>query len=73
MRGSVRVVSAAATRLRAVAAADLAPTDVKAWQSLRDKLEGRQKTRTMGRRFRQDPEAYLRLLEQKLIKGVVPS
>ena len=73
VRGSVRVISAAASRLGPVAAADLAPMDPKAWQSLRSKLEGRQKSRTMGRRFRQDPEVYLRSLEQVLIKGAVPS
>ena len=73
VRGSVRVVSATATRLGTVAAADLAPMDLKAWRSLREKLEDRQKSRTMGRRFRRDPEVYLRSLEQKLIKGVVPA
>ena len=73
VRGSVRVVSATATRLGTVAAADLVPADIEAWRSLRAKLADRQKGRAMGRRFRQDPGAYLRSLETALIKGVVPS
>ncbi len=73
VRGSVRIVSATATRLGTVTATDLAPTDPKAWQTLRGKLADRQKTRTMGRRFRQDPEVYLQSLEQDLIKGIVPA
>ncbi len=72
VRGSVRVVSATATRLGAITAADLSPSDPEAWRSLRGKLADRQGARTMGRRFRQGPGAYLRSLEQDLIKGVVP-
>ncbi len=72
VRGSVRLVAAAATRLRPIAAADLVPADRAAWRSLREQLERRQGTRTLGRRFRSDPEAYLRSLEESLIKGVVP-
>ena len=73
VRGSVRIVSATATRLGRITVADLIPTDLKAWRSLRDKLADRQKVRTMGRRFRQDPKGYLQTLEDALIKGVVPS
>lgn len=73
VRGSVRVVSAMATRLETATAATLAPMDPKAWPSLRNQLEARQKSRTMGRRFRRDPDVYLRSLEQELIKGAVPT
>jgi hypothetical protein len=73
VRGSVRLVAAAATRLRPVEAADLVPSDQAAWRSLRDQLERRQGVRTLGRRFRRDPGAYLRSLEETLIKGAVPS
>ena len=38
MRGSVRLVAAAATRLRQVGVTDLIPSDVAAWQSLRASL-----------------------------------
>jgi len=72
VRGSVRLVASAATRLRPVEAADLAPSDLPAWRSLRGSLEGRRAMRTLGRRFRRDPATYLRSLEETLIKGVVP-
>ena len=72
VRGSVRLVAAAATRLRPVAVEDLVPTDLAAWRSLRESLERRRALRTLGRRFRRDPGDYLRSLEEALIKGVVP-
>jgi hypothetical protein len=72
VRGSVRLVAAAATRLRPIEAADLVPSDQAAWRSLRQGLARRQAVRTLGRRFRRDPVAYLRSLEEALIKGAVP-
>ena len=72
VRGSVRLVAAAATRLRPIEVADLVPTDQAAWRSLRQRLARRQAVRTQGRRFRRDPAAYLRSLEDALIKGAVP-
>jgi hypothetical protein len=38
---------------------------------LRGGLERRQGVRTLGRRFRRDPVAYLRSLEESLIKGTL--
>ncbi len=72
VRGSVRLVASAATRLRAIGVEDLAPADLPAWRSLRGGLERRQLTRTLGRRFRRDPAAYLHPLEDTLIKGALP-
>jgi hypothetical protein len=72
VRGSVRLVAAAATRLRTIEVADLVPSDLAAWRELRDSLERRQGLRTLGRRFRRDPGAYLRSLEESLIKMVLP-
>jgi hypothetical protein len=72
VRGSVRLMAAAATRLRPVDGADLAPSDPAAWRSLRGALESRQATRTLGRRFRRDPAEYLQSLEEALIKKVLP-
>jgi hypothetical protein len=72
VRGSVRLVAAAATRLRPIGAADLVPSDQAAWRSLRRRLAQRQAVRTLGRRFRREPTAYLRSLEEALIKGTVP-
>lgn len=72
VRGSVRLVAAAATRSRPIEAADLVPADVRQWRDLRGSLERRQAVRTMGRRFRRDPGAYLRLLEDSLLNQGLP-
>jgi hypothetical protein len=72
VRGSVRLVAAAATRLRPIEVSDLVPGDVSSWRDLRRRLEGRQAVRTLGRRFRQDPEAYLESLEASLINQTLP-
>jgi hypothetical protein len=73
VRGSVRLVAAATTRLRTIEVADLIPTDVAAWRELRESLERRQAARALGRRFRRDPQAYLRSLEDSLINQTLPS
>jgi hypothetical protein len=73
VRGSVRLVAAAATRLRPIGVADLVPSDLSAWRRLRSRLERRQAVRTLGRRFRQDPVAYLKSLEDSLINQALPS
>jgi len=72
VRGSVRLVAAATTRLRTIEVADLVPVDVAAWRELRGALERRQAARTLGRRFRRDPTAYLQSLEDALIKKALP-
>jgi hypothetical protein len=73
VRGSVRLPSALATRLRGpVRADDLVPSDPDAWRELRAGLERRQAVRAQGRRFRRDPAAYLQGLEDTLIKGTLP-
>jgi len=73
VRGSVRIVAAAATRLRPIEVADLVPSDLTRWRDLRRRLERRQAVRTQGRRFRRDPVAYLRSLEDSLINQTLPS
>jgi len=72
VRGSVRLVAAAATRLRPIEVAELMPSDLSSWRDLRGRLERRQAVRTLGRRFRQDPAAYLQSLEDSLIKQALP-
>lgn len=72
VRGAVRVVASAATRLRPIGAEDLVVSDLSAWRDLRGRLERRQAVRTLGRRFRRDPVAYLRSLEDRLIKAALP-
>jgi hypothetical protein len=73
VRGSVRVIAAAATRMRAIEVSDLVPSDPASWRDLRARLERRQDVRTLGRRFRQDPDAYLKSLENSLINHALPS
>jgi hypothetical protein len=72
IRGSVRLVASAATRLRPVDGPELAPSDPARWRLLRASLDSRQATRTLGRRFRRDPEGYLKSIEDSLIKKTLP-
>jgi hypothetical protein len=72
VRGSVRLAAAAATRLRPVGEVGLIPADLSAWRGLRDRPERRQAARTLGRRFRIDPAAYLKSLEDSLINQDLP-
>jgi hypothetical protein len=73
VRGSVRLPSAVATRLRGeVKGEDLVPSDAEAWRTLRAGLERRQAVRAQGRQFRRDPAAYLQKLEDALIKETLP-
>src|SRR4051794_3432960 len=44
-------------------AEDLVPPDPSEWRELRGRLERRQAALRPGRRFRQDPAAYLKSLE----------
>jgi hypothetical protein len=72
VRGSVRLIAAATTRLRVIEVSDLTPSDVAAWRALRKSLERRQAARALGRRFRRYPAAYLRSLEDALITKTLP-
>jgi hypothetical protein len=73
LRGSARVVAAVATRQRAFTADDLAQADRAAWARLRQGLDERRKRRTQRRRFRRDPEGYLRQLENLLLQSRLPA
>jgi hypothetical protein len=73
LRGAARVVAAVATRQRAFTAEDLAEADRGAWARLRQELEERRQRRTQRRRFRRDPEGYLRQLEGLLIQSGLPA
>jgi hypothetical protein len=72
VRGSVRLVSAAATKSRAIGVVDLVPSDLSSWRDLRGRLDQRQAVRTLGRRFRRDPVGYLKMLEDSLINQALP-
>jgi hypothetical protein len=72
LRGAVRLVACAATRLRPFTSDELAPDTVSAWQELRHALETRRHQRTQRRRFRRDPASYLGKLEAQLLQLSLP-
>lgn len=73
LRGSVRLVAGAATRLRIRTGAELQPRDPARWKQLRQQLEARRHVRCRGLNFRRDPQKYLGNLEERLIKLALPS
>jgi len=72
LNGSFCVMAAAATRLHTSSAAELVPENVSAWQELRQERESRRQQRTLRRRFRRDPVAYLAKLETNLLQLILP-
>ena len=72
LRGAARLVAAVATRQRAFTADDLAGADRAEWARLRQELDERRHRRTQRRRFRRDPEGYLRQLEELLVQSGLP-
>lgn len=73
LRGSVRLIAGAATRVRRRSGPELQPRDRARWQQLRRQLEARSHVRRCGLRFRRDPAAYLKSLEEDLRKLTLPS
>jgi hypothetical protein len=73
LRGPVRLLAALASRLEELSAAELAPRDLKEWQRKRGELRRRRQARARQKRFRRDPDAFLRELEEKLTKPSLPS
>ncbi len=73
MRGQVRLLAVVATQTREVKAEELRPVDVAAWRELRKEMDERQEARRRQVRFRRDPEAYLRTLEERLLKLSLPA
>ena len=73
VRGSARLLAAAATRLAPYSAADLASANRDEWRQLRAALAQREQTRVQQRRFRHDPQAYLADLEIRLVKLLLPA
>lgn len=73
VRGEARLLAAAATRQRCYTAEELAQADPQRRQQLREQLETRRLRRVQRRQFRRDPQAYLRDLEEKLLRLALPS
>jgi hypothetical protein len=72
VRGSMRVIAAIATPPEGFIAADIRPTYVEGWRSLRASLEKRRESRRAQLRFRRVPQAYLSRLEDQLLKQALP-
>jgi hypothetical protein len=73
LRGSARLVAGLATRAGAGTAADLASADGDRWKRLRAEMEQRRQRRVERRRFRRDPDGYLKDLENKLNQSRLPA
>jgi hypothetical protein len=73
LRGAARIVAAIATRQRPNRRGDLARADRAAWRARRAEMAQRRQRRVERRRFRQNPDAYLRRLEDRLIQSTLPT
>ena len=73
VRGAARLVAAAATRQRALSGEDLAEADPAAWSALRADLDRRRHRRVEHRRYRRDPDGYLRDLEARFDQSGLPA
>ena len=73
LRGSVRLVAGLATRNGEVTPADLAGADPAECKRVRAELEVRRQRRVERRRFRRNPEEYLKALENKLVQSGLPA
>lgn len=73
VRGSARLVASVTTRIREVTPADLASADKDKWKQLRCELEKRRQRRVERRRFRRNPEEYLKTLENQLFQSGLPT
>lgn len=66
LRGSAKLIASLASRAGEVGVDELAGADRSAWRAMRMELDERRERRTDRRRFRKDPTAYLKNLENKL-------
>ena len=73
LRGAARILAAVATRQQPERVQDLISADRKNWAELRAELAERRQRRIERRRFRRDPEGYLRQLEAKLNQPSLPT
>jgi hypothetical protein len=71
--GSARVISGLATRLRPEEGLVLSPGYVEGWKKVRAELEARRESRRKQRRFRHNPDAYLKDLEQRCLQLTLPA
>ncbi len=70
--GVTRLPAAVASRTHRVSAAELVPLHLERWRAKRPWLKQRRLPWILGRRFRQNPDAYLQKLEARLVKLSLP-
>jgi hypothetical protein len=73
LRGAARLVAGLGTRAGAGTVADLAGAEREEWKRLRAELEERRQRRVERRRFRHDPDGYLKALENQLNQSRLPA
>jgi hypothetical protein len=73
LRGAARILAATATRQQPDRLQEVRQADRQAWRQLRAGLAERRQRRTERRRFRRDPQGYLRQLEDQLTQPSLPT
>lgn len=73
LRGSVRLIAAATTRLRPREGPELRLRQLGRWRELRSSLAARRQTRVLRFRFRKDPRSYLAAIEKQLLQRGLPA
>jgi hypothetical protein len=73
LRGEVRVIAAAATRLHPPTARELGRVSRERWRDLRRRLEPRRLARTLRTRLRRNPAGYLAALEHQACQPALPA
>jgi len=68
VRGSVRLMAVVMTKQDDLQAANLQPSDYRAWRQLRTQLQYREVARRKQFRFRKNPAAYLAAREARLLE-----
>jgi hypothetical protein len=70
--GATRFPAAVVSQTPVFTAEELAVADPQQWRAARARLAQRRHPRILGRRFRQDPDAYLQALEESLVQLSLP-
>jgi len=72
VRGQVRLLAATVLPPKPLQGEQLRPKSLENWRKLRRELDQKQETRTQQKRFRKDPKAFLKAIEDNLRKTFLP-
>lgn len=72
IRGSCRLIAAIGTKLRTFTGLELAQVKPDEWRKKRLELQKVNSSRLQQRRFRQNPDVYLELLENEFLQLILP-